>query len=128
MKVGTFLLITSSLPARQPITVWGCAVHVHPWFNLKLAETGPHNRPLNLRFGGNPPRFLLDAYASGLDMGKAIKGANMLYYALIFLLVAALAGALGFVALAGVAALIAKMMFILFLLLFIIALTQRGRL
>jgi len=63
-----------------------------------------------------------------LDMGKAIKGAIMLYYGLIFLLIATLAGALGFVALAGVAALVARMLFVLFLLLFVIALFQRRRL
>jgi len=51
----------------------------------------------------------------------------MLYYALVFLFVALLAGALGFLALAGVAALIAKMLFIFFLLLFIISLAQRSR-
>lgn len=52
----------------------------------------------------------------------------MLYYALVFLLIAVLAGALGFITLAGVAALIARMLFVLFLLLFVISLAQRRRL
>jgi uncharacterized membrane protein YtjA (UPF0391 family) len=52
----------------------------------------------------------------------------MLYYALIFLLVALLAGALGFLALAGAAALIARFMFVLFLVLFLACLARRRKL
>ena len=52
----------------------------------------------------------------------------MLYYALIFFLVAVLAGALGFIALAGAAALVARILFVLFLVLFLITLVQRRRL
>jgi uncharacterized membrane protein YtjA (UPF0391 family) len=51
----------------------------------------------------------------------------MLYYALIFFLVALLAGALGFWALAGLAAMIAKVMFILFLILFLVSLLRGKR-
>jgi uncharacterized membrane protein YtjA (UPF0391 family) len=49
----------------------------------------------------------------------------MLYYALIFLVVALLAGALGFYALAGTAALVARVLFIIFLALFLIGLLRR---
>ena len=47
---------------------------------------------------------------------------SMLYYALIFLVIALLAGALGIWALAGVAATIAKILFFVFLVLFLIGL------
>lgn len=50
----------------------------------------------------------------------------MLYYALIFLLVAIAAGILGFGAIAGTAAVIAKVLFIVFLILTIAAFA-RGR-
>lgn len=50
----------------------------------------------------------------------------MLNYALIFLIVALLAGALGFFAIAGLAATIAKVLFFLFLILFLVSLL-RGR-
>lgn len=49
----------------------------------------------------------------------------MLYYALIFFLVAILAGALGFYSLAGTSALIAKVLFVLFLVLFLVSLVTR---
>lgn len=52
----------------------------------------------------------------------------MLYYALIFLLVAIVAAALGFVVLAGALAWLARAFFLLFLVLFIISLVQRKRL
>jgi uncharacterized membrane protein YtjA (UPF0391 family) len=48
----------------------------------------------------------------------------MLYYSLIFLLVALIAGALGFIALAGAAAWIAKVCFVLFLVLFLVSLIR----
>ncbi len=51
----------------------------------------------------------------------------MLYYALIFLLVAIVAGAVGFFALAGVAAWIAKILFFVFLVVFLISLLSGGR-
>ena len=51
----------------------------------------------------------------------------MLYYTLVFLLVAILAAALGFYALAGMAALIAKILFIVFLVLFIMSLLRRKK-
>lgn len=50
----------------------------------------------------------------------------MLYYTVVFFLIAVLAGALGFGALAGTAALIARVCFVLFLVLFVISLF-RGR-
>jgi uncharacterized membrane protein YtjA (UPF0391 family) len=50
----------------------------------------------------------------------------MLSYALIFLIVALLAGVLGFGVIAGTAATIAKILFVVFLILFIISLL-RGR-
>jgi len=52
----------------------------------------------------------------------------MLYYALIFLLIAIVAGALGFVVLAGTLAWLAKIFFVLFLVLFLVSLVQRKRL
>jgi uncharacterized membrane protein YtjA (UPF0391 family) len=52
----------------------------------------------------------------------------MLYYAVIFLLVAIVAGVLGFGAIAGTAAWIAKVLFVVFLILFVVALLRgRGR-
>jgi uncharacterized membrane protein YtjA (UPF0391 family) len=48
----------------------------------------------------------------------------MLYYSIIFLLVAILAAALGFFALAGIAATIAKLLFVIFLVFFIMALLR----
>jgi uncharacterized membrane protein YtjA (UPF0391 family) len=50
----------------------------------------------------------------------------MLYYSVVFLIVALLAGVLGFGVIAGTAALIAKVLFIIFLVLFIASLF-RGR-
>jgi len=50
----------------------------------------------------------------------------MLYYSIVFLLIAILAGVLGFGVIAGTAALIAKVLFIIFLVLFIATLL-RGR-
>lgn len=52
----------------------------------------------------------------------------MLYYALIFLLIAIVAGALGFIVLAGALAWLAKAFFLLFVVLFIVSLVQRKRL
>jgi uncharacterized membrane protein YtjA (UPF0391 family) len=46
----------------------------------------------------------------------------MLYWALIFLIVALVAGALGFGVVAGTAAWIAKVLFVVFLVLFIVSL------
>jgi len=51
----------------------------------------------------------------------------MLHYALVFLLVAILAGAFGFYNLEGTAALIAKLLFIVFLVLFIVSLLTGRR-
>ena len=51
----------------------------------------------------------------------------MLYYSVIFLLVAILAAALGFGALAGLAALIAKALFVIFLVFFLVTLLKGKR-
>jgi uncharacterized membrane protein YtjA (UPF0391 family) len=51
----------------------------------------------------------------------------MLRYALIFLLVALIAGALGFFALEGLAMQIAKILFLVFLVLFVISLVTGRR-
>jgi uncharacterized membrane protein YtjA (UPF0391 family) len=51
----------------------------------------------------------------------------VLYYAIVFFLIAVLAGILGFGAIAGTAALIARVCFILFLVLFIAALLRHRR-
>jgi uncharacterized membrane protein YtjA (UPF0391 family) len=51
-----------------------------------------------------------------------------IYYALVFLLIAIVAGALGFMVLAGTLAGLAGICFLLFLALFIISLVQRKRL
>jgi len=48
----------------------------------------------------------------------------MLHYAVIFLLIALLAGILGFGVIAGTAALIAKVLFVIFLVLFIASLLR----
>lgn len=54
--------------------------------------------------------------------------ANMLHYALIFLIVALIAGVLGFGFLAGTAMWIAKVLFVLFLILFLVSfISGRGR-
>ena len=57
-----------------------------------------------------------------LMMNRAI------YYALVFLLIAIVAGALGFMVLAGTLAWLAKICFLVFLVLFVISLVQRNRL
>jgi uncharacterized membrane protein YtjA (UPF0391 family) len=51
----------------------------------------------------------------------------MLQYALIFLVVALIAGALGFFAIAGTAAYIAKILFVVFLVLFVVSLITGKR-
>ena len=51
----------------------------------------------------------------------------MLSYALTFLIIALIDGALGFFAVAGIAATIAKILFVVFLVLFIVSLLTRGR-
>ena len=50
----------------------------------------------------------------------------MLYYSITFLLIALIAGALGFGVIAGTAAMIAKILFVFFLVLFVASLL-RGR-
>jgi uncharacterized membrane protein YtjA (UPF0391 family) len=56
------------------------------------------------------------------------KGLSMLHYALVFLVVALIAGVLGFGFLAGTAMWIAKVLFIVFLILFLVSfISGRGR-
>ncbi len=50
----------------------------------------------------------------------------MLYYSIVFLLIALVAGILGFGVIAGTAAMIAKVLFLIFIVLFIVTLL-RGR-
>jgi uncharacterized membrane protein YtjA (UPF0391 family) len=50
----------------------------------------------------------------------ALGGSEMLQYALLFLILALIAGALGFFALAGLAASIAKVLFVVFLVVFLV--------
>ena len=52
----------------------------------------------------------------------SVKGGHMLYYALVFLVIALIAGLLGFGGIAFAAAGIAKILFYLFLLLFVVSL------
>jgi uncharacterized membrane protein YtjA (UPF0391 family) len=54
------------------------------------------------------------------------KGIHMLYWAIVFLVVAIIAGALGFFGLAGMAMWVAKVLFFVFLALFIISLLAGG--
>ncbi len=55
------------------------------------------------------------------------RGVAMLYYALIFLLVAFVAGVLGFFALAGTAAWIAKVLLLIFVVLFLVSWIRGGK-
>ena len=69
----------------------------------------------------------LGARLRGLTGAGPKTGGPMLSYALLFLIVALIAGALGFFAVAGVAATIAKVLFFVFLILFVVSLVTRGR-
>jgi uncharacterized membrane protein YtjA (UPF0391 family) len=51
----------------------------------------------------------------------------MLYYTLIFLLIALLAGALGLFSIEGIALTVARILFIVFLVVFIVSLFRRGK-
>jgi uncharacterized membrane protein YtjA (UPF0391 family) len=51
----------------------------------------------------------------------------MLYYAVVFLLIAILAGILGFGSLSGLAATIAKVLVVVFLVLFVVSLLRRKK-
>lgn len=74
------------------------------------------------RAGSGPVRNVsLTRRSQGLRMLPR-KGTTMLYYALVFLIVAIIAGILGFGAVAFAAAGIAKILFFIFLVLFIISL------
>jgi uncharacterized membrane protein YtjA (UPF0391 family) len=59
-----------------------------------------------------------------LTLSKEIK---MLYWALMFLVIALVAAVLGFGTLAGMAATIAKILFVLFLVLFVVSLLMGSR-
>jgi uncharacterized membrane protein YtjA (UPF0391 family) len=59
---------------------------------------------------------------------KLRKGENMLHYSILFLIVALVAAFLGFGVVAGTAALLAKICFVVFLVLFIVSLISgRGK-
>jgi len=67
--------------------------------------------------------------AGGCQAGKVLqgvglKGGQMLYYALVFLIIAIIAGLLGFGAIAFAAAGIAKLLFFVFLILFLLSLVR----
>jgi uncharacterized membrane protein YtjA (UPF0391 family) len=51
----------------------------------------------------------------------------MLYYAIVFLIIAIVAGVLGFGSLSGTAALIAKVLVLVFLVLFVVSLLKRKK-
>lgn len=65
----------------------------------------------------------LRGFKTGASFGGG--GSFMLYYTLVFLLVALVAGALGFWVVAGIASTIAKVLFVIFLVLFIASLFKR---
>src|SRR5882724_6353874 len=73
--------------------------------------------------------LLCAAMTTDMFLSKRVGAMNRaLYYTLLFLLIAIAAGALGFWALAGTLAWLARICFLLFLALFIISLVQRKRL
>jgi uncharacterized membrane protein YtjA (UPF0391 family) len=73
--------------------------------------------------------LLCDPAASDMFLSNVVRVMNKaLYYTLLFLLIAIVAGALGFLVFAGVLAWMARICFLLFLALFIISLVQRKRL
>jgi uncharacterized membrane protein YtjA (UPF0391 family) len=65
---------------------------------------------------------LSDGFLSALK-----KEAHMLYWAVVFLIVAIIAGLLGFGAISFAAAGIAKILFVLFLILFVLSLVMNNR-
>jgi uncharacterized membrane protein YtjA (UPF0391 family) len=73
--------------------------------------------------------LLCDVPATGMFLSKTVRVMNRaINYALVILLIAIVAGALGFVVLAGTLAWLGKICFLAFLVLFIISLVQRKRL
>src|SRR5271165_678483 len=58
---------------------------------------------------------------------NAYEDRDMLYYAVVFLVIAIIAGFFGFTGIAGTSAWIAHVLFVLFLVLFIVSLIFRGR-
>jgi uncharacterized membrane protein YtjA (UPF0391 family) len=71
------------------------------------------------------PKEGVDAFGAGQDPAVTAlkkKGVAMLYYALVFLVVAIIAGLLGFGAVAFAAAGVAKILFFIFLVLFLLSL------
>lgn len=62
-------------------------------------------------------------------MARTNRESTMLYYAVVFLIIALIAGALGFLGIAGAAVGIAKILFFVFLVLFVVSLIvgRRGR-
>jgi uncharacterized membrane protein YtjA (UPF0391 family) len=80
---------------------------------------------------GRPPAAQNDGAEPGGDNAPSRPGGeNMLYYALVFFIIAVIAGLLGFGVIASAAAGIAKILFFVFLVLFIVTLighASRGR-
>jgi uncharacterized membrane protein YtjA (UPF0391 family) len=64
---------------------------------------------------------------STIDWSQAARVQNMLRWTLVFLLIALVAGALGFAGLEGTAMWIAKVLFLLFLILFVLSLIMGRR-
>jgi len=78
---------------------------------------------LNFAFGGN-----LGGVQIRCRIYRPGNGYHMLYYSLVFLVVAIVAGLLGFGAIAFAAAGIAKLLFFIFLILFLVSMiTHLGR-
>jgi uncharacterized membrane protein YtjA (UPF0391 family) len=74
--------------------------------------------------------FEFDVLMISRTVARPRKGGNMLYYALVFLIVALIAGFLGFGGVAVAAAGIAKILFFIFLIMFLVTLIthlSRGR-
>ena len=67
-------------------------------------------------------RFAANYFFEKGDNRRGTQEINMLYYAIVFLVIALIAGALGFFGVAGAAVGIAKILFFVFLVLFIVSL------
>ena len=80
--------------------------------------------PARISEGGSTA---LTGWMRGGSTKTIITLTNMLSYALIFLIIAILAGVLGFGVIAGTAAMVAKVCFVVFLVLFLFSLFSGGR-
>jgi uncharacterized membrane protein YtjA (UPF0391 family) len=59
---------------------------------------------------------------TALESGARTRGGKMLYYAVVFLIIALVAEALGFFGIAGLAGSIAHVLFVIFIVLFLVSL------